>query len=70
MASANFGAACDVSLKCTHTLLRKLFTGFDKEVERNYGFKPETFEEFEEARRSPVIKVVYSNPVCGIPDPT
>ena len=70
MASANLGAACSVSLKCTHSLLKRFFTGFDKEVEKNHSLKPERFEEFDEACRSPVIKVVYSNPVFGIPDPT
>ena len=60
IASANLGAACSVSLKCTHSLLRKFFNGLEKELEKNYGvhWHPESFKEFLEEARSPLIKVV------------
>ena len=60
MASANLGAACSVSLKCTHALLRKFFNGLEKELEKNCGvhWHPEKFGELMEEARSPLIKVV------------
>ena len=58
MTSANLGAACDVSLKVTHTLLRKFFIGFERELEEQYQLKPEKSEVLWDAARSSRIEAV------------
>jgi len=58
MSSAILGAACDVSLKVTHTLLKKFFNGFEKELAKSYGLQAVRSEEFTEACRSSRIESV------------